>query len=69
MAGSGDNDLNDPEDAYDASDPPRERLRNFVRRVLWIRDHLADLDDPRIDLDRLDRLIDDLNTLREQLAD
>jgi hypothetical protein len=63
-----DNDLNDPEDAFDASDPPRERLRNFVRRVLWIRDHLDDLDDPRVQdvLARLDRLIDDLNTLREQ---
>jgi hypothetical protein len=64
----GDNDLNDPEDAFDATDPPRERLRNFIRRVLWIRDHLDDLDDPRAQdlLARLDRLIDDLNTLREQ---
>ena len=61
-----DNDLNDPEDAYDASDPPGERLRNFVRRLTWIRDHLADLDDPRIDLDRLDRLRDDITTLRDE---
>lgn len=64
----GDNDLNDPEDAYDATDPPRERLRNFVRRLVWIREHLDDLDDPRIDLDRFDRLRDDLETLRNELV-
>lgn len=64
-----DTDVGDPEDAFDATDTPRERLRNFVRRLDWIRDHLDNLDDPRIDLDRLDRLRADLLTLRAELAE
>lgn len=64
-----DTDLNDPEDAFDASDSQRERLRNFVRRLEYVRDHLDDLDDPRIDLDRISRLITDIGTLRDEMFD
>lgn len=60
-----DNDLTDPEDAYDATDPPRERLRNFVRRVQWLADHI-DEHDLRL---RVLRLRDDLNTLRDETED
>lgn len=60
-----DNDLTDPEDAFDASDTPRERLRNFVRRIDWLVDHL--------DLDisfsgRFERLREDIVALRDELA-
>ena len=62
-----DNDLNDPEDAYDASDPPGERLRNFIRRLIWIDEHL-DLDRPLLH-GRIERLLDDIEVLRHEVAD
>ena len=56
-----DNDLNDPEDAYDATDTPREKLRNFVRRIEWLSDH------PEVTVafvrDRIERLREDLVSL------
>lgn len=61
-----DNDLNDPEDVFDASDPPGERLRNFVRRLTWIGDHL-DREAPVLLGARLQRLVDDLGDLRDEL--
>ena len=72
-----DNDLTDPEDAFDASDPPRERLRNFVRRLDWLNDHVSGhaWDDDHVDVvryrisDRLERLREDLVALRDEMAD
>jgi hypothetical protein len=58
-----DNDLNDPEDAYDASDPPGVRLRNFIRRLIWIDEHL---DAPLLSA-RIERLLDDIEVLRHEL--
>ena len=60
-----DNDLNDPEDAFDATDAPRERLYNFVRRLDWLVD--------RLDLDvmfagRFERLREDIVALRDEMA-
>lgn len=60
-----DNDLNDPEDAYDASDPPGARLLNFIRRINWIDDH-PDLERVLLS-ERLTRLTDDLEYLRHEL--
>lgn len=61
-----DNDLNDPEDAYDLSDPPRERLRNFVRRLDWLMDHI----DLSTSLNnRFERLREDLVALRDEMDD
>jgi hypothetical protein len=57
-----DNDLTDPEDAYDASDPPKERLLNFARRLNW----LIDRPDGWYK-ERLERLRDDLDRLRSEL--
>ena len=59
-----DTDLTDPEDAYDATDEPREKLRNFIRRIEWLVDHL-NLDRAAIG-DRLVRLRDDIHTLRDE---
>ena len=68
MAGSGDNDLNDPEDAYDASDPPGTRLENFVHRLTWIAQRLDIDTPPRLAiLGHVNRLVDDLETLRAEL--
>lgn len=55
----------DPEDGYDASDPPHLRLANFLLRLDWIRDHL-DLRDflSRTDVKaHVQRLRDDIETL------
>jgi hypothetical protein len=61
-----DNDLNDPEDAYDITDPPRERLRNFVRRLDWLMDHV----DLSTSLNnRFERLREDLVALRDEMDD
>ena len=62
----GDTDVGDPEDAYDVSDSPRERLRNFVRRLDWLTEHL--------DLDismrgRFERLREDIQALRDEYED
>jgi len=60
-----DTDLDDPEDAYDASDPPKERLLNFARRLNWILDRrIRSEDDPVFD--RLERLRDDIDRLRSE---
>jgi hypothetical protein len=72
-----DNDLNDPEDAYDVSDPPKQRLLNFARRVNYLIDHVSGhaWDNDHVDVvrerisDRLERLRDDLDKLRSQLDD
>jgi len=72
-----DNDLNDPEDAYDASDPPKVRLLNFARRLNWLIDHVSGhaWDNEQVDVvryrinDRLERLRDDIDKLRSQLAE
>jgi hypothetical protein len=61
-----DNDLNDPEDAYDVTDPPRERLRNFINRLDWLREHLP------LDISqrgRFERLREDLVALRDETED
>ena len=59
-----DNDLNDPEDAFDASDPPKVRLLNFARRLNWLIDRTeGDI------AARLERLRDDIDKLRSQLAE
>jgi len=58
-----DNDLNDPEDAYDASDPPKERLLNFARRLNWL------IDRDETFRERLERLRDDIDRLRSETAD
>jgi hypothetical protein len=63
----GDNDLNDPEDAYDATDPPKVRLLNFIRRLRWLDDHV-ELDLTTFSA-RLQRLVDDLETLRGELVE
>ncbi len=61
-----DNDLNDPEDAYDAGDSIRERLRNFVRRIDWLNDH------PAISIvaarERIERLREDLQKMVEDIG-
>ncbi len=59
-----DTDLNDPEDAYDASDPPGERLRNFARRLEFVLERLGTLDLSNVG-DRLARLREDLLALRD----
>jgi hypothetical protein len=65
-----DNDLNDPEDAYDATDPPGERLLNFIRRLAYIADRLDIDTPPRLAIfGRVNRLVDDLDTLRIELGD
>ena len=56
-----DNDLTDPEDSYDAGDTPREKLRNFVRRLEWLDEH-PDLTIIAV-RDRIERLREDLVTL------
>ena len=63
-----DTDLDEPEDAYDASDPPRIRLLNFVHRLTWIAQRL-DIDTPArlVVLGHVNRLVDDLETLRNDL--
>jgi|KBSMisStaDraftv2_1062788.scaffolds.fasta_scaffold838458_2 hypothetical protein len=58
-----DNDLNDPEDAYDASDPPKERLLNFARRLNWL------IDRDETFRERLERLRDDIDRLRSEMTD
>ena len=61
---SEDNDLNDPEDAYDVSDPTKERLLNFARRLNYLIDRTTG------DITaRLERLRDDIDKLRSQLDD
>jgi hypothetical protein len=61
-----DNDLTDPEDAFDASDSPGEQLRNFIRRIQWIDAHLGGDFDLH---DRLARLMDDIEYLRHRTSD
>jgi hypothetical protein len=59
-----DTDLDDPEDAYDVSDPPKQRLLNFARRINWLIDRTSG------DIEaRLERLRDDVDKLRSQLDD
>jgi len=59
-----DTDVGDPEDAFDASDPPKVRLLNFARRLNWLIDRTSgDIGD------RLERLRDDIDKLRSQLAE
>jgi len=58
-----DNDLNDPEDAYDASDPPKERLLNFACRLNWL------IDRDETFRERLERLRDDIDRLRSEMTD
>jgi hypothetical protein len=59
-------DLDDPDDAYQADDPPHARLINFAHRVQWIVDHL-DVDPDAVRL-HLAELLDDLATLRDELT-
>ena len=67
MSDYGDTDIGDPEDAYDVSDTPGERLRNFVRRIDWLDEH------PNMTIEvargRIQRMRDDLVTLINELAD
>ena len=58
-------DLDDPEDAYDATDTVADRVINFAHRVAWIVDHLPPVFDVAV-LDHLRRLCDDLATLAAQ---
>ena len=43
-------DLDDPEDAYDATDPVPVRLVNFDHRLGWVADRLVDGMADRVDL-------------------
>ena len=53
----------DPDDAYDASDPVLEQLRQMATRVAWLIDHRDDL------AARVQRLIDDIATIRQRIID
>lgn len=52
----------EPEDAYDASDPPKVRLRNIIRRLALLRSDVDYVFGERHEL-RLREAIDDLETL------
>jgi len=52
----------DPDDAWDASDPPDEQLRILGQRIAWLIDHRDDL--PA----RVGRILQDINRLRERLT-
>jgi len=52
----------DPDDAWDASDPVDEQLRILARRILWLVDHHDDT------AARVQRIVDDIDRLRERLA-
>jgi len=66
MTDFSDTDIGDPEDAYDITDPPRERLRNFVRRLDWLIDHV----DLSTSLNgRFQRLREDMVALRDEMDD
>jgi hypothetical protein len=67
MSDYGDTDLGDPEDAYDASDPPKERLLNFARRLNYVIDRLDNAPSQGQFGLRLERLRDDLDRLRSEL--
>jgi hypothetical protein len=58
----------EPEDAYDASDPPARIADNLAARLLLVAAHLAQGDPvtPRLLL-RLEQLADDLEHLRARL--
>jgi len=55
----------DPDDAWDASDPVDTQLRTLATRILWLVDHHDDTPELR---DRVQRIIDDMERLRERLA-
>ena len=60
-------DLDDPEDAYDATDPPRVRLVNIVRRVVYVAGRLEVLyPNPEL-IARLDRIGADVARLADQV--
>lgn len=58
----------DPEDAFDASDPLKQRIANLALRLSWIYHRLPYTlrDDVR---EHLVRLHDDLIAIREELED
>ncbi len=60
-----DNDLNDPEDAYDVSDTVREKVVNFIRRLAYVIDRLD-----RADVEaRLVRLREDLEEVLDRVTE
>lgn len=60
-------DLDDPDDAFDVSDPIPDRLVNLAHRLQWVLDHLADVDLTAVRL-HLHELVDDLATIRGELV-
>lgn len=52
----------DPDDAWDASDPVLEQLRNIASRVAWIVDHRDGL------AARIQRIVDDIATVRQRIT-
>jgi hypothetical protein len=60
-----DNDLNDPEDAYDVSDAIRVKVLNFVHRLEYVIDRL---DRPDVEA-RLVRLREDLEEVFARVAE
>lgn len=51
----------DPDDAWDASDPVVEQLRQIARRIAWVVDHRDDLGD------RVQRIVDDIERIRQRV--
>lgn len=52
----------DPDDAYDATDTAVAKLRNIARRIPAVADNPTDVD-------RLDRLLDDVLDVIQQVID
>jgi len=60
-----DTDLNDPEDAFDVTDPVREKVINFIRRLAYV---IERLDRPDVEA-RLVRLKEDLEELFDRVVE
>jgi hypothetical protein len=58
----------EPEDGWDADDPPRELLGNIARRVLLLRGSLDAVATPRERL-RFDQISEDLEHVMDRLRD
>lgn len=57
-------DIDDPEDGFDAGDPIPERLANLAARLRYVIDRGMIAGEF---LDRIERVVDDLRTAREEL--
>lgn len=55
----------DPEDGFDVTDPPHERVRNIIRRLAYV---ITLIDDP--DVERRIRGVNvDLDRVRQEIID